>query len=130
MFDDLRGTNFGSSNNSTLIQQEHIVNGSLQPLIAGSQQIITFVITTTNEETKPYYIALRALDRSGQAGLPSNIVSAQFPSDEPASGLSTKAIIGIIVGSLLGVLLIVVTTYIIARQKYLSYDAADTRSKP
>lgn len=86
-------------------------------------------MTMKNEETRTYYIALRAIDRSGQVALPSNIVSAQFPLDEPASGLSTKAIIGIIVGSLLGVLLIAAIAYLIHKKKYLSYEAADTRSK-
>lgn len=129
VFDDLRGTNFGSANNSTLVQQEHVVNGSLQPMVSGSRQTITFVMTMKNEETRTYYIALRAIDRSGQVALPSNIVSAQFPLDEPASGLSTKAIIGIIVGSLLGVLLIAAIAYLIHKKKYLSYEAADTRSK-
>ncbi|XP_057365308.1 calcium-activated chloride channel regulator 1-like isoform X2 [Daphnia carinata] len=130
VFDDLRGTNFGSANNSTLVQQEHVVNGSLQPMVSGSQQIITFVVMMKSEDTRTYYIALRAIDASGQAALPSNIVSAQFPLNEPASSLSTKAIIGIIVGSLLGLLLIAAIAYLIHRKKYLSYSAAGTQSKP
>ena len=129
MFDDLRATNFGSkTDNSTLVQQEHLLNGSLQPLESGSKQIISFVIQVDSVGlSKAYYIALRALDRSGQAGVASNIVSAQFPSDESTTGLSTKAIIAIAVGSLLGCLLIAAISYLIARKKYLSYDEAKTR---
>lgn len=129
MFDDLRATNFGSkTENSTLVQQEHVLNGSLQPLESGSKQIISFAMKVESAgEAKAYYIALRALDRSGQAGVASNIVSAQFPSVESASGLSTKAIIAIAVGSLFGCLLIAAIAYLIARKKYNSYDEAKTR---
>lgn len=131
MFNDLRAVNFGSkTDNSTLVQQEHVLNGSLQPLESGSMQIISFVMKVeSSSSAKTYYVALRALDRSGQAGTASNIVSAQLsPSgDGPASSLSTKAIIAIAVGSLLGCLLIAAIAYLIARKKYLSYDEAKTR---
>lgn len=129
MFDDLRAANFGSkTGNSTLVQQEHVLNGSLQPLESGSTQIISFVVKAESSSVaKTYYIALRALDRSGQAGAASNVVSAQFPSDATASSLSTKAIIAIAVGSLLGCLLIAAIAYLIARKKYLSYDEAKTQ---
>jgi hypothetical protein len=113
-----------------LVQQEHVLNGSLQPLESGSMQIISFVMKVeSSSSAKTYYVALRALDRSGQAGTASNIVSAQlYPSgDGPASSLSTKAIIAIAVGSLLGCLLIAAIAYLIARKKYLSYDEAKTR---
>ncbi|XP_057365309.1 calcium-activated chloride channel regulator 1-like [Daphnia carinata] len=130
VFDDLRETNFDSANSSTLVQQEHVVNGSLQPMVSGSQQIITFVVMMKSEDTRTYYIALRATDASGQAALPSNIVTAQFPLNESASSLSTIAIIGIIVGCLLGLLLIAAIPYLVHRKKYLSYKAADTQSKP
>ncbi|XP_046656009.1 calcium-activated chloride channel regulator 4A-like [Daphnia pulicaria] len=131
VFNDLRAVNFGSkTDNSTLVQQEHVLNGSLQPLESGSMQIISFVMKVeSSSSAKTYYVALRALDRSGQAGTASNIVSAQlYPSgDGPASSLSTKAIIAIAVGSLLGCLLIAAIAYLIARKKYLSYDEAKTR---
>jgi hypothetical protein len=131
VFNDLRAVNFGSkTDNSTLVQQEHVLNGSLQPLESGSMQIISFVMKVeSSSSAKTYYVALRALDRSGQAGTASNIVSAQLsPSgDGPASSLSTKAIIAIAVGSLLGCLLIAAIAYLIARKKYLSYDEAKTR---
>lgn len=132
MFNDLRAVNFGSkTDNSTLVQQEHVLNGSLQPLESGSMQIISFVmkVESSSSAAKTYYVALRALDRSGQAGTASNIISAQLsPSgDGPASSLSTKAIIAIAVGSLLGCLLIAAIAYLIARKKYLSYDEAKTR---
>lgn len=132
MFNDLRAVNFGSkTDNSTLVQQEHVLSGSLQPLESGSMQIISFVmkVESSSSSAKTYYVALRALDRSGQAGTASNIVSAQLsPSgDGPASSLSTKAIIAIAVGTLLGCLLIAAIAYLIARKKYLSYDEAKTR---
>lgn len=132
MFNDLRAVNFGSkTDNSTLVQQEHVLSGSLQPLESGSMQIISFVmkVESSSSAAKTYYVALRALDRSGQAGTASNIVSAQLsPSgDGPASSLSTKAIIAIAVGTLLGCLLIAAIAYLIARKKYLSYDEAKTR---
>ena len=130
MFDDLRAINFGSkTDNSTLVQQDHVLNGSLQPLESGSKQIISFVMKVESMSVagKAFYIALRALDRSGQSGVASNIVSVHFTSAESTSGLSTKAIIAISVGSLLGCLLIAAIAYLIARKKYLSYDEAKTR---
>lgn len=131
VFDDLRVDNFGSAINSTLVLQQHVINGSLQPLESGSRQIISFVLKDdSNSGAVTYFIALRAVDRSGQAGQASNIVSAQFYSNEPASGLSKQALIGIIVGSVFGAILIAAVLYLIARKRYNSYTEADTGPKP
>lgn len=133
MFDDLRPANFGSiGRNSTLIGQGHIVNGSLQPMTSGAQQIMTFVVGDDNHKAKTFYISLRAVDRDGLVGDVSNIIAAPFPAQIESSGsrLSTKAIVGIAIGSLLVLLLVGVISYLIAKKKYLSYSKAETRSKP
>lgn len=128
MFDDLRPTSFGSSRNSTLVVQEHVSNGSLQPLPSGSKQIITFMVGS-NLQAKTYYVAMRAVDKSGLVGPVSNVVSAPFLAEEDlsTSGLSTKAIVGIVIGAFLAILLIAGIAYLIARRKYLSYGKTNTR---
>ena len=116
---------FGSAGNSTLV--DHAVNGSLQPLEAGSRQTITFVLK--EDGAKTYFIAMRATDKNGLTSQASNIVSVQFTTTiEPESGLSKQALFGIIVGCIFGVLLIVLIIYLIAKKKYCSYTKASTKS--
>ena len=102
-------------------------------MAAGSIQTLTFLVNDSNSyDEKTYFVALRALDRTGLASQASNIVAAPFPAEneEPVtSRLSNQAIVGIAIGSLLATVLIVVISYLIAKKKYQSNDQADNRSK-
>ena len=111
---------------------EHVhVNSSLKPLPAGSLQMITFFLKVNQPEIKTYFVALRAVDRSGQKAAASNVATALFPEiHQQATGLSTKVIVAIVIGSILGALLIAGVAYLIARKKYLTYHEADTQAKP
>lgn len=133
MFDDLRPNNFNSTGNSTLVLKEHVIFGSLQPLPSSSKQTITFLVDISKLEEKSCFVALRAIDRAGHYGEVSNIVSAPFPLEEALpnnTGLSTKAIVAIVIGSLLGVLLIAALSYLIVKKKYLTYSRTETQPKP
>lgn len=80
VFNDVYGANFNSSNNSTLVLEEHVMKGSsLQPMESGSTQVITFFLKD-NVKAEIYYIALRALNRLNETSPASNIAIAYLPS--------------------------------------------------
>lgn len=81
-FEDLLPDHFNLVGNSTLVQPEHIINGSLQPSPSGSKELIAFTVNTDSLMNTTYFIAVRAIDRVGQIGRASNIASALFPSQQ------------------------------------------------
>ena len=143
VFEAVRDAAFapGGSYDSVLIDElNDIVNGSLQPLESGSQQSATFLLIFPFNRTMNatnYYVALRAVDKAGNFGPASNVASLQLTSreepDEPLvedpSGLSTKAIVGIALGSLLAVFLIIFVVCLIVRRRYQSYRQTETNPK-
>jgi hypothetical protein len=64
--------------NRSIITEEDLVAGSLQPSEAGVQQTATFQLTDVQRE-KPYYLSLRAVDKADKAGQVSNLVVFFIP---------------------------------------------------
>ncbi len=62
----------------SIITEEDLVAGSLQPSEAGVQQTATFQLTDVQRE-KPYYLSLRAVDKADKAGQVSNLVVFFIP---------------------------------------------------
>ena len=62
----------------SVITVDDLVAGSLQPNEAGSLQMATFQLTNIQRE-KPYYLALRAVDKADKAGQVSNLVVFFIP---------------------------------------------------
>ncbi|XP_046655991.1 calcium-activated chloride channel regulator 4-like isoform X2 [Daphnia pulicaria] len=62
----------------SIITEEDLVAGSLQPSEAGVQQTATFQLTDVQRE-RPYYLSLRAVDKADKAGQVSNLVVFFIP---------------------------------------------------
>ena len=75
---NVQGANF-TIKNSTIVQREHLVDGSLLPLESGSRQSITFLLKD-DDKAETYFIALRSIDHTNRTSRTSNIVTAHFPS--------------------------------------------------
>ena len=70
-FNSLNEANFDIGKNSTLVEDDDLLGGSLTPALSGTTQIITFV--ARNETT--YYLAMRTLDIANNTSPISNIIS-------------------------------------------------------
>lgn len=55
------------------INKDDLVDGSLQPIEAGSLQMATFLLSDIQRE-RPYYVTIRAIDKAENAGQVSNLV--------------------------------------------------------
>lgn len=55
--------------------------GSLQPLVAGSVQEVSFNLLDALRE-RPYYVALRAIDKAGKVSPVSNLASFFLPGEK------------------------------------------------
>ncbi|EFX71592.1 hypothetical protein DAPPUDRAFT_326968 [Daphnia pulex] len=79
---DVMNSNFNNESairgNRSIITEEDLVAGSLQPSQAGVQQTATFQLTDVQRE-KPYYLSLRAVDKADKAGQVSNLVVFFIP---------------------------------------------------
>ena len=113
-FFDVTETNFNRGN-STLVTEEIITDGSLEPLEAGLKQNVTFVMLKEALDTT-FFIALRAVDKANKNSEVSNVASVQI-SIVPEDGLSGGAIAGIVIGVLAVVALSVVVAFMIIRKK-------------
>jgi len=142
IFEAVRDLAFETNSVDSMLVDEmrDLVHGSLQPLESGRQQSATFNLIFSSNKTMnatTYYVALRAVDKVGHYGPASNVAFFQLASREeehpvdqqPSSWLTTKVIIGIAVGSVLGVALIIAIILLIIRRKYQSYRQTETNSK-
>lgn len=135
MYESLIDEHFGIPNadgnqNSTLITQSHIVSGTLKPELSGSRQVAT-VMWRRNDTRQPFFfVAIRGVDLSGRKGAVSNVVAVDFSYNTvQTNNLSTKSIIGIVIGFSLGILLLAALVYIVVRRRYLTYEEGNTEEK-
>ncbi|KAK4030134.1 Uncharacterized protein APZ42_033003 [Daphnia magna] len=74
--DDVINSNFDDESSvrkrRSVVKEDDLVAGSLKPIEAGSLQTATFRLTDVQPE-RPYYIALRAVDKADNAGQVSNL---------------------------------------------------------
>jgi calcium-activated chloride channel regulator 4 len=79
---DVMNSNFDDESpkrkSRSIITEEDLVAGSLQPSEAGVQQTATFQLTDVQRE-RPYYLSLRAVDKADKAGQVSNLVVFFIP---------------------------------------------------
>ncbi|KAI9559825.1 hypothetical protein GHT06_013832 [Daphnia sinensis] len=75
--DDVMNSNFNDESpvrkRRSVIKEDDLVAGSLEPIEAGSLQTATFTLSDIQRE-RPYYVALRAVDKADNAGQVSNLV--------------------------------------------------------
>ena len=117
-FDTLKENNFVTGN-AAVFQDVDFVNGPPVAVQAGSTQTITLDASNKMERGVTYYIALRDLDKAGNAGPPSNIVSLLIPKPLPTSLISnTLVVIMVCSRVLLGVIMATILFFYI-RKKFL-----------
>ena len=103
--------------NSTLITEENVVEGSLEPLEAGMKQNLTFSAKKDVLETT-IFLALRTINKARKISAVSNIASIQIgfiPTDE----LSEEVVTGIVVGVVIATILIAALSFILRNKKKL-----------
>uniref|UniRef100_A0A0P6FLQ1 Calcium-activated chloride channel regulator 4, 30 kDa form n=1 Tax=Daphnia magna TaxID=35525 RepID=A0A0P6FLQ1_9CRUS len=74
---DVMNSNFDDESSvrkrRSVIKEDDLVAGSLEPIEAGSLQTATFMLSDIQRE-RPYYVALRAVDKANNTGQVSNLV--------------------------------------------------------
>ncbi|XP_057365310.1 calcium-activated chloride channel regulator 4-like [Daphnia carinata] len=74
---DVMNSNFDDESSvrkrRSVIKEDDLVAGSLEPIEAGSLQTAIFLLSDIDQE-RPYYVTLRAVDKAGKAGQVSNLV--------------------------------------------------------
>lgn len=74
-------SNFDSSEGSWVIAEEHVVSGSLTPSESGSIQMIDCYVPDAAAD-RPYFVALRAVDKAEKFGPVSNLAAFYFPNPQ------------------------------------------------
>ncbi|XP_057365305.1 calcium-activated chloride channel regulator 4-like [Daphnia carinata] len=105
---DVMNSNFDDESSvrkrRSVIKEDDLVAGSLEPIEAGTLQTATFLLSDIDLD-RPYYVTLRAVDKAGNAGQVSNLVAFFVPDNsalltvddlngglEESTGFETKGI--------------------------------------
>jgi len=74
---------------STVITDDIVLDGSLRPVEAGLTQELTFLFPDSSLiKDRPFYLALRAVDKAEKTSQVSNLASFFIPDDEMFEGAS------------------------------------------
>ncbi len=107
--------NSESWENATALDEADIVDGSLEPLEAGSPMNFT-LSKGMFEIDKNYFMAIMAYDEKNQTSRVSNVARFRQVTPPEADGLTGGAIAGIVIGCLLAAFLVVVVGYFIVKR--------------
>ena len=74
MATDLFDSNFDLNENATLLEEQNVLAGSLEPNAAGLNQVVLFSLSRAERDTA-YFIAVRAVDKAQKSGRVSNMAA-------------------------------------------------------